>query len=49
MAKKSVIVEPEYHGRGEKSITIFYNLIIPVILDGSVWGSKVSLWEKIPQ
>ena len=30
MARKSVIVEPEYHGRGDKSTIIYYDLIIPV-------------------
>ena len=48
MARKSVIVEPEYDGKGDKSTIIYYDLIIPVILHGSVGGSKVSLSEKIP-
>ena len=46
---KSVIEEPEYHGRGHKSTIIYYDLIIPVILHGTAEGSKVSLSEKIPQ
>ena len=49
MARKSVIEEPEYHGRGDKSTIIYYNLIIPVSLHRAVGGSKVSLSEKIPQ
>ena len=49
MARKSVIEEPEYHGRGDKSTITYYDLIIPVILHRAVGGSKVSLLEKIPQ
>ena len=50
LLSKSVIEEPEYHGKGhERSIIIYYMLIIPVILHRSVGGSKVSLSEKIPQ
>ena len=49
MARKSVIVEPEYDERGDKSTIIYYDLIIPVILYRFVGGSKVSLSEKIPQ
>ena len=49
LLSKSVIEEPEYHGRGHKSIMIYYDLIIPVILHRAVGGSKVSLSEKIPQ
>ena len=37
MARKSVIEEPEYHGRGEKSTKIYYNLIIPVSFSQSCW------------
>ena len=32
MARKSVIEEPEYHGRGGKSSITYYDLIIPVSL-----------------
>ena len=49
MARKSVIEEPEYHGRGDKNAITYYDLIIPVILHRAVGGSKVSLSEKIPQ
>ena len=49
MARKSVTEEPEYHGRGDKSIITYYDLISPVILHRAVGGPKVSLWEKIPQ
>ena len=49
MTRKSVIVELEYHGRGDKSTIIYYDLIIPVLLHISVRGSEVSLSEKIPQ
>ena len=49
MARKSVIEEPEYHARGDKSTIMYYDLIIPVILHRSVGGSKVSLPEKIPK
>ena len=49
MPRKSVIEEPECHGRGDKSTIIYYDLIIPVILHRPVEGSKVSLSEKIPQ
>ena len=49
MARKSVIEEPEYHGRGDKSTITYYDLIIPVILHRAVGGPKVSLSEKIPQ
>ena len=31
MSKKSVIEEPEYHGKGHESTIIYYMLIIPVI------------------
>ena len=47
LLSKSVIEEPEYHGKGhERSIIIYYMLIIPVILHRSVGGSKVSLSER---
>ena len=49
LLSKSVIEEPEYHGKGPESTIIYYLLIIPVILHRSVGGSKVSLSEKIPQ
>ena len=49
MVRKIVIEEPEYHGRGDKSIIIYYDSIIPVILHWSVGGFKVSLSGKIPQ
>ena len=49
MARKSVIEEPEYHGRGDKSSLTYYDLIIPVILHRAVGGPKISLSEKIPQ
>ena len=49
LLSKNVIEEPEYHGRGQKSTIIYYDLIIPVILHRAVGGSKVSLSEKIPQ
>ena len=49
LLSKSVIEEPEYHGKGHESTIIYYMLIIPVILHRSVGGSKVSLSEKIPQ
>ena len=49
MARKSVIEEPEYHKRDDKSTITYYDLIIPVILHRAVGGSKVSLSEKIPQ
>ena len=49
MARKSVIEEPEYHGRGGKSTITYYDLIILVSLQRAVGGSKVSLSEKIPQ
>ena len=48
MVRTSVIVEPEYHGRGDKSSIFYYGLAIPVILHSSVGGSKVSLSEKMP-
>ena len=48
MARKSVIDKPEYHGRGDKRTITFCGLIISVILHRAVWGSKVSLSEKIP-
>ena len=47
MARKDVIKESVYHGINEMSIK--YNLVIPVILDGSVESAKVSLSEKNPQ
>ena len=37
MARKSVIEEPEYHGRGDKSTIIYYDLIIPVNFTQSCW------------
>ena len=46
MARKSVIEEPEYHGRSDKSTIIYYDLIKPVSLHRVVGGSKVSLSEK---
>ena len=46
---KSVIEDPEYHGKGHESTIIYYNLIIPVILHRAAGGSKVSLSEKISQ
>ena len=49
MARKSVIKEPEYHGRGDKSTITYYDLIIPVILHRAVGGPKLSLSDKIPQ
>ena len=49
MARKNVIKEPKYHGKGDKSTIIYYDLIIPVRLHRAVGGSKVSLLEKIPQ
>ena len=49
MARKSVIEEPEYHGRGDKSTIIYYDLVIPVSFHSAVGGSKVSLSKKIPQ
>ena len=49
MARKSVIEEPEYHGRGDKSTITYYDLIIPRILHRAVGGSKVPLSKNIPQ
>ena len=49
LLSKSVIKEPEYHGRGHKNTIIYYDLIIPVILHRAVGGFKVSLSEKISQ
>ena len=49
LLSKSVIEEPEYHGKGYESTIIYYILIIPVILHRPVGGSKVSLSKKIPQ
>ena len=49
MARKNVIEEPEYYGRGDKSTVTYYDLIIPVILHRAIGGPKVSLSEKIPQ
>ena len=49
MARKTVIEEPEYHGRGDKSTITYYDLIIPMILHRAAEGSKVSLSEKISQ
>ena len=39
MTRKSVIVEPEYHGRGDKNTITYHDLIIPVILHRAVGGS----------
>ena len=47
MARKIVIVEPEYDGSSGKSSIIYYDLIIPVILHRPVGGSKVSLSEVL--
>ena len=47
MARKSVIKEPEYHGRGDKSTITYYDLIIPVNLHRAVGVPMVSLSEKI--
>ena len=49
MARKSVIEEPEYHGRGDKSTIIYYDLAIPVSFHSTVGGSKISLSKTIPQ
>ena len=49
MARKSIIVEPEYYLRGEKSTAIYCDLIIPVILHRTVGGSKFFLPEKTSQ
>ena len=49
LVSKSVIEEPEYRGRGDKSTITYYDSIITVILQRAVGGSKVSLSEKIPQ
>ena len=49
MTRKSVIEEPEYHGRGDKSTITYYDLIIPVILHRAVGGPKISLSKKIAQ
>ena len=50
LLSKSVIDEPEYHGKGHDSTIIYYyHLIIPVTLHRTVGGSKVSLLETIPQ
>ena len=58
MARKSVIEEPEYHGRGDKSTIIYYNLIIPVSFTQScrrIQGSPIrkdsaikdtSIWQQ---
>ena len=48
LSSKSVIEEPEYHGKVHESTIIYYMLVIPVILHRSVGGWKVSLSEKIP-
>ena len=37
MARKRDIEEPEYHGRGDKSTKIYYDLIIPVSFTQSCW------------
>ena len=47
--KKSISEEPEYHGRGDKSTITYYHLIIPVILQRCVGGSKVFPSDKIPE
>ena len=49
LLSKSVIEEPECHGKGTESTIMYYMLSIPVILHRSVGGSKVSLSEKKPQ
>ena len=49
MTRKSVIEEPEYHGRGDKSTITYYDLIIPVILHRAVGGPNISLSKKIAQ
>ena len=49
LLSKSVIVEPEYQGKGHESTIIYYELIITVTLHRSVGGFTVSLSEKIPQ
>ena len=49
LLSKSVIEQPEYHGKGYDSTIIYYDLIILVILHRTVGSSKVSLSEKIPQ
>ena len=49
MTRKSVIEEPEYHGRGGKSTITYYDLIIPGILHRFIGDSKVSLPKKISQ
>ena len=49
LLSKSVIEEPEYHGKGHGSTIIYYELIIPVILHRSVGVPKVSLSDKIQQ
>ena len=49
LLSKSVIKEPEYHGKGHEGTIIYYDLIISVILHRAVGSSKVSLSQKIPQ
>ena len=49
MTRKSVIEEPEHHGRFGKSTIIYFDLIIPVILHRFVGNFKVTLLEKILQ
>ena len=36
MKRKTVIEEPEYHGRGAENTIIYYDMIIAEILDRSV-------------
>ena len=49
MARKSAIKGPEYHGKGDKDTTNYYDLLIPVILHRFLECFKASLSEKIPQ
>ena len=46
MARKNVIEETEYHGRGGKSTIIQYNLIIPVTLNRSVKAPRFPYQER---
>ena len=46
LLSKSVIEEPEYHGKGHNSTMIYYEMLIPVILHRSVGGCKVSVSER---
>ena len=48
MERKSVIEEPGYHGRGDKSAITYYDLIVPVISHRVVGDSQVFLSENIP-